>query len=157
MGRVTLDLSDAESAVLRRALVLYEARITLLRAEGEADDYPDLPLVEALIARFPHERRSAEGPTQLRIREECARLADFLVEKNQAYGDSALDPVQVFTRPLGIADRRTRSIAGLRHRIDDKLSRLSRGGEYQGDDDLLDLVGYLILLRIAEVDSDGHE
>lgn len=34
-------------------------------------------------------------------------------------------------------------------RIDDKLSRLSRGHEYVGDDTLDDLVGYLVLLLVA--------
>lgn len=61
--------------------------------------------------------------------------------KNAAYGDSALDPIRMFSS----------CDAGeqLRVRIDDKLSRLARGSA-AGEDVILDLIGYLILLRIAE-------
>lgn len=75
------------------------------------------------------------------ISEECDALKAFLLEKNRAYGNSALEPVRVFSR----AD----SAEQIRVRIDDKLSRLMRGGEFPGDDTVLDLIGYFILLRIA--------
>jgi hypothetical protein len=35
-------------------------------------------------------------------------------------------------------------------RIDDKLSRIARGHEFENDDTVLDLIGYLILLRVAQ-------
>jgi len=34
-------------------------------------------------------------------------------------------------------------------RIDDKLSRIARGRDYAGDDTELDLIGYLVLRRVA--------
>jgi hypothetical protein len=34
-------------------------------------------------------------------------------------------------------------------RIDDKLSRFARGGEFPGDNDIDDLIGYLVLLKVA--------
>jgi hypothetical protein len=72
----------------------------------------------------------------------CDALKAFLLEKNAAYGDSALHPVRVFSRAS--------TEEQLLVRIDDKLSRLARGsGEYPGDDTLWDLCGYLVLLRIA--------
>ncbi len=77
-----------------------------------------------------------------RISDELQQIETFLHDKNDAYGNSALDPVRVFSR--------TDTAEQLRVRIDDKLSRLMRGGEYPGDDTVLDLVGYLVLLRIAE-------
>jgi len=77
-----------------------------------------------------------------RISDELQKIETFLHDKNDAYGNSALDPVRVFSR--------TDTAEQLRVRIDDKLSRLMRGGEYPGDDTVLDLVGYLVLLRIAE-------
>lgn len=78
-----------------------------------------------------------------RILGECSRLAEFLCEKNRKYGNSALDPVRVFSR----ADR----VEALAVRIDDKLSRIQRGAGVSGadEDTILDLIGYLILLRIA--------
>ncbi|ALJ19505.1 hypothetical protein AOA12_06125 [Microbacterium sp. No. 7] len=65
----------------------------------------------------------------------------MLIEKNAAYGDSALDPVRIFSKAP--ADEQ------IRVRIDDKLSRLARGSEYPGDDTVMDLIGYLVLLIIA--------
>lgn len=79
--------------------------------------------------------------TQEDILEACAELADFLIEKNKAYGDSALQPVRVFST----ADAQEQ----LKVRIDDKLSRLMRGHEFAGDDTVQDLLGYLVLLQVA--------
>lgn len=70
----------------------------------------------------------------------CVDLAILLKEKNAAYGDSALSPVRVFSS----AD----ACEQLRVRIDDKLSRIQHG-KAMGEDTLTDLIGYLILLKIA--------
>jgi hypothetical protein len=66
----------------------------------------------------------------------------MLQEKNFAYGDSALDPVRIFSK--------ANAIEQLLVRIDDKLSRFARGSEYPGDNDIDDLIGYLVLLKIAK-------
>lgn len=70
----------------------------------------------------------------------CDEIRDILVAKNQAYGDSAINPVRIFSQ----ADTREQLLV----RIDDKLSRIARGGEV-GEDVVLDLIGYLVLLRVA--------
>ena len=75
------------------------------------------------------------------IRDECQTIAELLVQKNNAYGDSALSPVRIFSK----AD----SVEQIKVRLDDKLSRLARGSE-AGEDVILDLMGYLVLLRIAQ-------
>lgn len=72
----------------------------------------------------------------------CNEIKDMLIEKNLSYGDSALNPVRIFSK----ADLSEQ----LRVRIDDKLSRFARGKSYPGDNDILDLIGYLILLKIAK-------
>lgn len=74
------------------------------------------------------------------IAAECDALRELLVAKSRAYGSSWRDPVRIFSR----AD----PVEQLRVRIDDKLSRLARG-DAAGEDVELDLIGYLILLRIA--------
>jgi hypothetical protein len=74
------------------------------------------------------------------IRQECDALCELLLDKNRAYGNSALDPVRVFSRASMVEQ--------LLVRIDDKLSRLSRG-HAAGEDVEQDLLGYLILLRVA--------
>lgn len=71
-----------------------------------------------------------------------AKVRELLIQKNAAYGDSALNPVRIFSK----ADR----VEQMRVRIDDKLSRLARG-EAAGEDVLQDLLGYLVLLEIAEM------
>jgi hypothetical protein len=68
-------------------------------------------------------------------------LEDLLVEKNQAYGDSVLNPVRIFSK----ADPGEQ----LRVRLDDKLSRLARGSA-AGEDVITDLIGYLVILRVFE-------
>jgi len=74
------------------------------------------------------------------VNEECTVISSTLIDKNKAYGNSALDPVRIFSK----APPEEQILV----RIDDKLSRLARGSE-AGEDVTLDLIGYLILLRIA--------
>jgi len=74
------------------------------------------------------------------ISEVCEELKSILLEKNKAYGNSALEPVRVFSR--------ANPLEQINVRIDDKLSRISRGSEFQGDDTEFDLIGYLILKRV---------
>ena len=71
----------------------------------------------------------------------CTEIAAMLLAKNRAYGDSALDPVRVFSKASPVEQ--------LLVRVDDKLSRLARGSD-AGEDVVMDLIGYLVLLRIAQ-------
>lgn len=86
-------------------------------------------------------KRAAQCPNGEAILRECASLAEMLIEKNIAYGDSALNPVRVFSRGM---DARAQILV----RIDDKLSRIARGSA-AGEDAVFDLLGYLVLYRIA--------
>ena len=87
---------------------------------------------------------SHNAPQAAEIFTTCMKLAELLMEKNAAYGDSALNPVRVFSR----AD----VVEQIKVRIDDKISRLSRGHglpDESLDDTVSDLMGYLVLLKIA--------
>jgi hypothetical protein len=66
----------------------------------------------------------------------------LLLQKNESYGNSALEPIRVFSKEGATAQIRTR--------IDDKLSRIKHGIRKNEEDTVLDLLGYLVLLRIAE-------
>ena len=81
-----------------------------------------------------------EGVAEL-ISKECRAVEKMLLEKNRNYGNSALDPVRIFSKAS--------TIEQIRVRIDDKLSRLYRGKKAD-EDVVLDLIGYLILLRVQE-------
>lgn len=79
--------------------------------------------------------------TQQQIIKTCDDLKEFLLEKNRSYGDSALNPVRIFSRASPIEQ--------IKVRLDDKISRLGCGKEYPGDDTIKDLAGYLVLFMIA--------
>ena len=79
--------------------------------------------------------------TQFTIGQVCDEIKEMLIAKNKSYGDSAIDPIRIFSK----ADNTEQ----IKIRIDDKLSRISRGTEFYGDNDIDDLVGYLILLKIS--------
>lgn len=79
--------------------------------------------------------------TQQKIKELTGNLCNFLIEKNKRYGDSALHPRKVFCKEDGIVQ--------LTARLDDKLTRLENSKELRKND-LIDLVGYIILLCIAK-------
>jgi len=81
--------------------------------------------------------------TQHTIADVCDNIKNMLIEKNKSYGDSALDPIRLFSKAS--------SDEQIKIRIDDKLSRISRGSEFYGDNDLDDLIGYLILLKVSKV------
>jgi hypothetical protein len=84
------------------------------------------------------------------IYDSCHEIAHMLIKKNIAYGNSALEPVRIFSR----ADAREQ----LHVRIDDKLSRIMKGTSYVGDNDIDDLIGYLVLLKIAKAkETDRQE
>lgn len=75
------------------------------------------------------------------IAAECDAIKAMLLEKNAAYGNSALDPLRIFSQGSPAEQ--------IRVRIDDKLSRLARGHVFGDEDTILDLIGYLVLLRVA--------
>jgi hypothetical protein len=81
--------------------------------------------------------------TQIDISTLCDEVKELLLSKNQKYGDSALEPSRIFSK--------SSTVEQLLVRIDDKLSRVARGvGLVAEDEDVLvDLIGYLILLKIA--------
>lgn len=69
-------------------------------------------------------------------------LAEMLIDKNIKYGNSALAPKRIFSK--------SDSIEQINVRIDDKLSRISNQNANEDEDAELDLMGYLVLKRIAK-------
>jgi hypothetical protein len=105
--------------------------------------------IDALRGASEHSVESLQQDIARRVDPEFAKQTEaickgvfyMLCDKNAAYGNSALDPIRVFSR--ADADEQ------IKVRIDDKLSRVKFGSEYPGDDTVLDTIGYLILLLIA--------
>jgi len=68
-------------------------------------------------------------------------IQELLLQKNEKYGNSALEPLGVFSK-LSAKE-------GLLVRIDDKLKRIKNGSLDKDDEDVInDLIGYLVLLKI---------
>lgn len=75
--------------------------------------------------------------------EVLAELRTMLLEKNRRYGNSALEPMRVFSQ----APRREQIWV----RMDDKLSRIAQGSATpDSENPRVDLVGYGIIDMIAE-------
>ena len=80
--------------------------------------------------------------TQEKIKQVGQEVIDLLIEKNESYGDSALKPAGIFATG--------NAVDNLTSRIDDKLMRIkSRGINPDTEDTVQDLMGYLILLKVA--------
>jgi hypothetical protein len=70
-------------------------------------------------------------------------IRELLISKNLKYGNSALEPLGVFSK-LSAKE-------GLLVRIDDKLKRIKNGSLEKDDEDVInDLIGYLVLLKIDQ-------
>ena len=82
------------------------------------------------------------------ILELSADVTNLLLEKNAAYGDSALRPANIFAKGDAVEN--------LSARIDDKLMRIkTRGIDDKTEDTINDLIGYLILLKVALKQKNG--
>lgn len=77
--------------------------------------------------------------TQDKIKILSKNLENFLIQKNKNYGDSALNPIQIFSK-----EKAENQIC---NRIDDKLNRIKNGKELRKND-TVDLIGYLYLICI---------
>lgn len=65
----------------------------------------------------------------------------MLLSKNRKYGDAALNPMRIFAR--------SDSVEQINVRIDDKINRIKNRQDDEDEDVISDLIGYLILLKIA--------
>ena len=91
-----------------------------------------------------------EETTRLSKSQECIAeivdaTKDLLLYKNKMYGDSALNPVGVFTKHIKTAPENTASILV---RLDDKLGRV-RNAEAVRVNDVSDIIGYCTLLLVS--------
>jgi len=68
-------------------------------------------------------------------------LKKVLLEKNKKYGNSALEPKRIFSQ--------SNATEQIKVRIDDKLSRMVERTK-DNEDTILDLMGYLVLLKVSE-------
>ena len=79
-----------------------------------------------------------------------SEITEMLIAKNQKYGNSAIEPLGIFS-DLSPEE-------WLKVRIDDKLKRIKNGSLDKDDEDVInDLIGYLILLKILNKKDQPNE
>jgi hypothetical protein len=79
-----------------------------------------------------------------------SEITEMLITKNQKYGNSAIEPLGIFS-DLSPEE-------GLKVRIDDKLKRIKNGSLDKDDEDVInDLIGYLVLLKILHKKDQSNE
>ena len=84
---------------------------------------------------------ATDAPSGQEILRECLEIAEMLIKKNISYGNSALDPVRIFSK----ADPKEQIMV----RLDDKLSRIKNAESFPGDNDIEDMIGYLVLYKLC--------
>jgi hypothetical protein len=88
--------------------------------------------------------------TEKLIKKVCEDIKDLLLQKNRDYGNSALSPSGVFSK----GD----VFESLGSRIDDKLMRIQNVGvNDETEDTISDLIGYLILYKVALIIEKDEE
>lgn len=93
------------------------------------------------------DRSAAHGRFCDDLDELLDEIRNELVDKNRKYGDSALSPANVFSKAT--------SIEQIKVRLDDKLARKVSDQLDEDEDIDKDILGYLVLLRIARKREDG--
>ena len=79
---------------------------------------------------------------QAQIRSEMQRVTELLIKKNNSYGNSATNPANIFSKG--------NAVDSICARIDDKIMRIANKGINENTFDTIDdLIGYLVLLKIA--------
>jgi hypothetical protein len=109
-------------------------RIDVLLAEEVVDVMNNIILEEPVLVK-----------TQRLIAEECDAVKELLLAKNREYGNSAMEPIGVFSH--------LDPVKQIEVRIDDKLKRLQTTRQMDDvkihEDTEQDLIGYLVLLRVV--------
>lgn len=119
--------------------VEYDVDASEVPAEVAGDIITDVP--EEAVPETNPETVSLTLVQRL-IGDTCDEVKELLIEKNRKYGNSALEPVRIFSK----AD----PVEAIKVRIDDKISRLRNEQNDEDEDVVKDLMGYLVLLQVAK-------
>ena len=86
------------------------------------------------------------NPFPAKVRAILSEIGDTIIAKNEQYGNAALEPVRIFSKASATEQ--------IKVRMDDKISRLVRGNGEGDEDAQADLLGYIVLLKIAQSEDD---
>lgn len=97
---------------------------------------------EPCLDGFCHQgQQDSLEKTQAMISTVIDEIEHLLLSKNRKYGDSAIHPVRIFST--------ANPVEQLNVRIDDKISRILSAQDDDTEDPEFDMIGYLILKRVA--------
>jgi hypothetical protein len=91
----------------------------------------------------------SQRDTDRAIRHVCKEFGEFLVEKNHKYGNSAFEPMTVFSQAS--AEEK------LRIRQEDKLKKIVTGSNLKDEDAEQDFVGYHFLIKALKYLEDAQK
>ena len=97
---------------------------------------------QSIVNDLQEEIKKQKSSTQQKIIDLCDKIAHLLVYKNQKYGDSAIHPKNIFYK----GDNENSILI----RLDDKISRIINNTDGIRTNDIVDIIGYLVLLLIAK-------
>lgn len=93
-----------------------------------------------LESKYDHRTVTARTIEEI-VARKYREIEELVLSKNVKYGNTALEPMRVFSRAL--------TGEQILVRLDDKLGRLMRGIDAgDGESPIVDLLGYLLLLRV---------
>ncbi len=118
--------------------VIEHARLWNINATGVLEK-------DSSAERQEHGQTHSFDETQSKISETCDSIKAMLLEKNRKYGNSALEPMRVFSS--------CDAVEQIKVRMDDKLSRIRNQQSDEDEDVWRDLAGYMILLLVAKEDD----
>tara|TARA_R110002012_G_scaffold74585_1_gene188997 strand:+ start:2281 stop:2688 length:408 start_codon:yes stop_codon:yes gene_type:complete len=106
----------------------------------------DLDIDKAKHNKYYYEK-DRNGPLtstfDLNLDLELQKIGDLLKQKNRAYGNTALNPTNIFSQ-LDASE-------AICARLDDKLARIkNKGINDETEDTVSDLIGYLLLLKMSK-------
>lgn len=87
-----------------------------------------------------------KAPAEDKIKEVCRNIESFLTEKNRRYGNSALEPLDIFEKIIN-GNEEDIVIKSILTRCGDKLKRIKNSTKLRKND-ILDIIGYCILICI---------
>lgn len=130
--------TNTKYAVVSVTLNGHKDRIAIEHIAEYVDDEGN-PVKEYPKVESKPKTKSDDFESKLKVI--LSELENLLVSKNKKYGNSALEPVRVFSKASPTEQ--------LLVRLDDKLSRLKTQHIDEDEDVLTDLIGYLLLLKMS--------
>lgn len=137
-----VDEEKAEEFEKTLSLRIYQLAMGNIRIHKGTEPKLTPEQEQSIVNDLQEEIKKQKSSTQQKIIDLCDKIAHLLVYKNQKYGDSAIHPKNIFYK--GDSEN------SILIRLDDKISRIINNTDGIRINDIVDIIGYLVLLLIAK-------